>query len=173
MKEAKDSPFENSSHEILDVNGFPFRECRRCDGTGIHSFNLVHGNMCFNCKGSGNEIVPRARDAYIAWRKHLQSQREASVTNLDVSDKILHDQTWRVIKSITITDKPCGWKRDNGGPEIVTDWFHILEFVDGTVDTCNGNSVFRRRYADALDPTPYLAMIKAPRVKKKAGSNAA
>ena len=27
--------------------------CTRCGGTGRHSFNLQHGNMCYGCSGSG------------------------------------------------------------------------------------------------------------------------
>ena len=158
MREPKESIFKNSTQEILDVNGFPFRECRRCDGTGIHQYNSKTGNTCFKCVGAGSEIAPRAKDAYIAWRMHLKSQREASPMNLTVGDEILHDRIWRVIKLITRTDKPCGWKRDNNGPEIVTAWYHILEFVDGTVFTST-NCLYRRRARD-LDPTQFLAMIK-------------
>ncbi len=170
MRQPKESPYQNSTHEIFDVNGFPFRECRRCDGTGIHQYNTVTGNVCFKCQGSGSEIAPRAKEAYVAWRTHLKSQYEALVKNLKVGDEILWDKSWRVVKSITRTDKPCAWKRENGGPEIAEDWYHILEFVDG-VEKVSGNCVYRRRARD-LDPSPFVAMIKAPEVKKKAGLNA-
>ena len=158
MREPKESIFKNSTHEILDVNGFPFRECRRCEGTGVYSFNLLTGNTCFNCRGGGAEIAPRAKKAFVAWRAHLKGQREATPKNLNVGDEILHNKTWRVIKSITQTDKPCGWRKENNGPEIVTDWWYVLEFVDGTV--LESNSCLYRRRAQNLDPTSFLAMIK-------------
>ena len=28
--------------------------CKRCSGTGKHSFNLKNGTICFGCSGSGN-----------------------------------------------------------------------------------------------------------------------
>lgn len=27
--------------------------CPRCNGTGRHSFNLMHGTICYGCRGSG------------------------------------------------------------------------------------------------------------------------
>ncbi len=171
MRQPKESPFKNLTHEIFNADGFPFRECRRCDGTGIHSHNTLTGNVCFKCQGSGNEIAPRAKDGYIAWRAHVRQQTETSVSKLVVGDEILCDETWRVIRSITKTDKPCGWSRVNNGPLTECSWYHDLEFVDGTVVTST-DCILRRR-PRVLDPAPFLAMIRAPKVKKKAGSNAA
>lgn len=35
--------------------------CSRCNGTGRHSFNLMHGTRCYGCNGTGKQKTkPRA-----------------------------------------------------------------------------------------------------------------
>jgi hypothetical protein len=48
---------------------FETENCDRCDGTGMHSYNTMHGRTCFKCKGSGKQLSRSgvaARKAYDA-----------------------------------------------------------------------------------------------------------
>jgi len=40
--------------------------CGRCGGTGEHSFHLIHGTVCFGCKGSGKVFINKKSDVEIA-----------------------------------------------------------------------------------------------------------
>ena len=164
MNEIKESPFKSRDDEILNKNGFPFRECRRCDGSGHHSYNPQTGTICFNCLGTGNEIVPRAHDAYIAWLAHIKVRKNPMVSQLEVGDKIAHEKQWKTVVRVTQTDRESGWSKTN---EVVTRYYyyHEIELSDGTIWVQNENCI-QRRQAVVLDPTPFLAMIKPKRAKK-------
>ncbi len=36
--------------------------CRRCNGTGRYSFNLLRGTVCFGCEGTGSQLVDLVKE---------------------------------------------------------------------------------------------------------------
>lgn len=42
---------------------FETKTCGRCGGTGKHSYNQVHGDMCYGCGGSGIVLSARGKEA--------------------------------------------------------------------------------------------------------------
>lgn len=52
--------------------------CRRCGGSGKFSYNLIHGNMCYGCRGTGYQMVDLDRERKNAARRQsAQEKRQA------------------------------------------------------------------------------------------------
>ncbi len=56
--------------------------CGRCGGSGSYSFNLMHGSMCYGCKGRGEVLTKRGRAA----QEWLNEQRMAPASEFKVGD---------------------------------------------------------------------------------------
>ena len=49
---------------------FESEPCPRCGGTGKHSYNAVHRDVCYGCRGEGRRLTKRGG---AAWRFYLDS----------------------------------------------------------------------------------------------------
>jgi DnaJ-class molecular chaperone len=57
-KQTHDS-FDDASVTMADIcNGYVWRDCPDCNGTGIFIMPEGHGKSCVVCKGSGRLPVP-------------------------------------------------------------------------------------------------------------------
>lgn len=36
--------------------------CRRCNGSGCYSFNLIRGTVCFGCEGTGSQMIDLVKE---------------------------------------------------------------------------------------------------------------
>lgn len=56
-------------------------KCGRCGGSGKYSFNLIHGNKCYGCNGTGFQMVDAAKEekrSIRASEKKLKDARMAA-----------------------------------------------------------------------------------------------
>lgn len=63
---------------------FETEPCKRCGGTGHHSFNYTHGDRCFGCNGTGNRITKRGAAAS-AW---MRDRLAMDYTQVQVGQRI-------------------------------------------------------------------------------------
>lgn len=63
------------------------KTCGRCGGSGHHSYNQIHGTVCYGCGGRGVVLTKRGNVA----QAFLNSLRRRSATELQVGDKILSE----------------------------------------------------------------------------------
>jgi len=148
--------------------GFPIQTCTRCKGEGHYSYNQVTGTRCFKCLGTKTTITPNAKEAWAAFQLHLSNRKEVAAKNLQLGDLIARNKVWCEVTNIIITDEACGWSIQNE-VKTVKDTYVILTYIrEGIEETfkTNGNSVMRR-HSGAVDPTPFLAMIKQQTKAKK------
>jgi hypothetical protein len=58
--------------------------CTRCGGSGKFSFNAVHGDMCYGCKGTGYTLTKRGQAAY----GYLIGLRNVKASDIAVGDLV-------------------------------------------------------------------------------------
>jgi len=95
--------------------------CGRCNGTGKHSFNLMHGTMCFGCQGTGKKIVTPKGQKKIA--------PTAPVSNAKIGDVIEVNKSLGTVTSIRWIIDTNAATRDDG-----TEYNQVVRFtrlVDG------------------------------------------
>lgn len=62
------------------------RVCTRCGGTGKHSYNLRHGDMCYGCGGTGKVVVtPKGQSG-----KATADKRNAVVGDIILEGRVLY-----------------------------------------------------------------------------------
>lgn len=66
---------------------FEKTSCGRCGGGGRYSFNLMHGDRCYGCGGSGLALTKRGRLA----REKLRELQQRPVADLKVGEFVWHD----------------------------------------------------------------------------------
>jgi hypothetical protein len=47
---------------------FETETCGRCAGTGKHSYNMIHGDVCYGCGGKGIRRTKRGEAAFLHYR---------------------------------------------------------------------------------------------------------
>lgn len=53
--------------------------CTRCNGSGKFSFNLMHGTMCYGCRGAGAiQVERKAHARKVAAKAKRDAERSAS-----------------------------------------------------------------------------------------------
>lgn len=150
-----------------DRYGFPVRTCGRCGGSGQHSYNQMHGSVCYGCNGSGVNHTPKARKQFTAWQAELKAIRKPLAKDVEPGDELAVFDTWgrkitgwRTVLFTVRTTEACGWtiQRTDGGAEIriPTQWRMTIHFTDETVDHCCTHSIERRR--GWIDPAPFVAL---------------
>jgi hypothetical protein len=114
-----------------DKWGFPLTPCRRCGGSGQHSFNTIHGSRCYGCGGSGWKVAKHAVKAYQAFKAHCQVLTRPTTGQLEVGDTVVcSDKKRRVIANLRFTDEQYGSYRSGS---VRKDYFKIkVTFTDGT-----------------------------------------
>lgn len=124
--------------------GFPLTECRRCGGSGHHSFNLMHGTTCYGCGGTGWVIAKKAKKVYGEFKTLLKERTQPSTRMLAIGDKVRlqTEKEYRVVASIEKTDEVSGWFKYG---EKRTDYYWmIVTFEDGTTEKVSETLVWRR-----------------------------
>lgn len=89
---------------------FEHKVCSRCGGSGKFSFNLVHGTMCYGCKGTGEQLTKRGQAA----RQFFEDSLTVLASELKVGMSIRESSGWKnfaVIQAIDSgTDQELGKK---------------------------------------------------------------
>lgn len=70
-----------------DQTLFESEYCGRCGGSGKYSFNLMHGDSCYGCGGSGVRLTKRGRVA----QAFLDAMRIRPASEVKVGDLIEFD----------------------------------------------------------------------------------
>jgi hypothetical protein len=154
-------------------SGFPIEECTRCHGTGHHSYNDVHGTVCYGCGGTGLKVIKRAKPAWEAYKAAVKAMKNATYGNLSVGDLIGHNNVWREVTAVALTPMRTG-SYSKSGNETTFFYFMFITVAeetkkDGTVlaeetfkiQNCNGV-----KRSGVVDPAPFVAMIPKPRQKR-------
>lgn len=169
------------SFPSVDRYGFPLQVCGRCGGSGKHSYNQLHGDVCYGCNGHGVRHTRKAHKEFQAWSYALKRQREAMGDSLQVGDElailaatgVMSTKVvgWHKIVSIEIQDVECGWSIsfDEDGIEqrTPTGWVMLITFDDGERIQSSTNAIFRRK--GWVDPAPY---VERSQVKHRAKAKA-
>lgn len=164
----------------VDRYGFPVEPCGRCGGTGRHSYNAIHGDVCYGCNGKRVRHTKKARTQFAAWSNEMRSLRQAQGKDVKVGEELaildhrfVFNQKvigWHTVTAVEVTGETCGWsiQRDENGNEvqIPTCWRMVITFDDGEVHQTATNSVFRRK--GWIDPAPYVAASQPGRRRKVA-----
>lgn len=164
-----------------DRHGFPIAECHRCGGTGRYSFNLMHGDMCYGCSGSGLRfLVPKH---HAAWRDAVRAAVRVVAQDLTHGDTVrpwgqsdpitgrrytAAEMPVRSVIAIEVDHAyPTAWSTGDR-PELrglptsqlpddcATAWRTTITWDDGTVTAYNGFTLFHR-VGVRIDPAPYVA----------------
>lgn len=158
-------------------SGFPVQICTRCHGTGKHSYNDVHLDICYGCGGSGWKVIKKAQPAYNAYLAAVRKSKECTYGDVVLGDRVAHEGVWREVTAIAVTPVVRGRSGvrspETGEMEMIPcafavwvtikemtkkDGTHLLsETFEVTTATC-----VRRRGA-TVDPEPFLAMIPTAR----------
>lgn len=149
-----------------DRYGFPITECRRCGGTGRYSFNLMDGDRCYGCSGTGFQHTRSAAKLYAEFREAQKAVSRPMARDLQPGDRItfnfLKGAEFRNVVEVITTDEVCGSSL-TGTDEAnrVYHYYVIVRFDDGTEERIGGTTLARR--TGKVDPAPFVARVKASR----------
>lgn len=86
-------------------SGFEIETCGRCGGSGKYSFNLMDGDRCYGCGGSGVRRTKRGKAAYEFWQQSLRRPNtEIAVGDFILSGKGIERTRWEPVISITFRE---------------------------------------------------------------------
>lgn len=105
---------------------YPKQDCSRCGGTGRYSYNSMHGDRCYGCSGTGQQIAGK-RAAAIQQEivERIRRQKEAQAGDIGAGDR-LWITDGRIASSI---------RRGDGGS-----WIEVEDVVQ-IIDAHRGGSV--------------------------------
>lgn len=65
--------------------------CSRCGGSGKFSYNLIHGDMCYGCSGSGYVLRDEAKEAARVARNRKASEirKEEMARRVELANSFL------------------------------------------------------------------------------------
>lgn len=166
-----------TSFPTTDRYGFPVEVCGRCGGTGQHSYNQMHGSVCYGCDGKQVRHTKKARPQFQAWAGEVRKQQQAVGHAIQVGDELaVHEGYarkivgWRSVVAVETTEDACGWSIERGenGEDIKTPtaWGMLITFDDGEVERSATNNCYRRR--GWIDPVPYVTASQPGRRRKAA-----
>jgi hypothetical protein len=81
---------------------FNTQVCRRCGGSGTHSWNSVDGNRCYGCSGRGKVLTAAAKKAAAALKAWADETASVPVTEVKVGDVVLLGSSFRGDKYVTV-----------------------------------------------------------------------
>jgi len=81
---------------------FSTQACRRCGGSGTHSWNSVDGNRCYGCGGKGKVLTAAAKKAAAALKAWADETASVPVTEVKVGDVVLLGALFRSDKYVTV-----------------------------------------------------------------------
>lgn len=67
---------------------FNMQACRRCGGTGHHSWNATDGSTCYGCAGKGKVRTAAAKRSAIVLKEWLAENASVSLDEVKVGDVI-------------------------------------------------------------------------------------
>jgi len=80
---------------------FETKPCSRCGGSGRYSYNSMHGDMCYGCRGVGEQYTKAgraARDAWVAaYTETLRCEDIVPGQALMVSDPMRGREVYRIV----------------------------------------------------------------------------
>lgn len=83
---------------------FNTQACRRCGGTGKHSWNSVDGNVCYGCNGKGKVRTAAAKRSAVALKEWAKSVASVPVTKVKVGDVVLLGSSFRGDKYVAVEE---------------------------------------------------------------------
>jgi len=92
------------------MSKFETKTCSRCGGSGRFSFNTMHLDMCYGCKGTGIQFTKRGAEA----RRFYDESLTVPASELKVGMGIKENSGWKNFSLIQAihhgTDKELGEK---------------------------------------------------------------
>lgn len=76
--------------------------CRRCGGSGQHSWNSVDGNVCYGCSGRGTVRSAAAKKAVAALTAWKDERASVAVTDVKAGDVVRLGSFGRGDKFVTV-----------------------------------------------------------------------
>lgn len=148
-------------------NGFPVETCPRCDGTGRYSFNLMEGNRCRGCRGSGY-VLPKGpvREIHAEMQKATRAAAHPTTAQLRPGDRVRPSGSseHREVEHIEVLDEVCGSSLI--GTDEANRTFHYyrrVHFTDGGSEKASENQGWNR--AARVDTAPYIERAHAAYVQ--------
>lgn len=94
---------------MVNKTGFEIESCARCGGSGRYSFNLMHGDTCYGCGGTGKVYTARGKKAR-AW---LIERQQMPVADLKVGYQVwcspnMGAERWYFVQQIGEGFFKCG-----------------------------------------------------------------
>jgi hypothetical protein len=147
---------------------FETQTCTRCAGSGKFSFNLMHGDRCYGCGGTGHQFTARGKAA----KAHFTSLLQRKVADLKVGEFV---KTWVVLGGSDVWCIVEAIREDALNPGMV--YIDLKSIKSGRGMTCGQwlisdvTSVVSQADLDAkkAEAVAYQATLtKAGKVSKKA-----
>jgi len=82
------------------MSKFETKTCSRCGGSGRFSFNLMHGDMCYGCRGKGIQFTKRGAEA----RRFYDESLTVPASELKVGMGIKENSGWKNFALIQAID---------------------------------------------------------------------
>ena len=131
-------------HELFET-----RTCKRCGGCGKFSFNLMHGDICYGCGGTGWQYTPKGKRQLNTY----QARGKTPASEIKIGD-LIKVPDMRVMCCVTGIEE-TSWQSNKGpvmGVKLITAACTYILPLDAMVG--KGRTT-EKQYAD------YLAALAA------------
>lgn len=142
--------------KLTDI--FETTECGRCGGTGRYSFNLMDGDRCYGCMGSGRVFVQKHRKMAADMRDAIRRAKECCADSLEVGNLIAVEESgewkWRRIEEIVhipgTEEKWSGRSTHADGTYSYSGWADVTISTGETVRMSHRQIVRRKHTLEAV-----------------------
>ena len=124
------------NYKEVDKNGFEVTNCGRCGGCGQYSFNLMHGSMCYGCRGTGKKYTKRCNAA----RELFIQLRSRKVEDIKVGD-VVFENGWRTVTDIGSDDLNPGFIKLGFKGLMLHTWPGKTILVDGLFESAKAQAL--------------------------------
>ncbi len=87
---------------------FETKTCGRCGGSGRHSYNQMHGDVCYGCGGTGKAWTKRGHAARVAFLAKRLEVCGKSVIELEPGERFLSDISNKWVTVVSVERNPEG-----------------------------------------------------------------
>jgi len=91
---------------------FEKQTCARCGGSGRHSYNQLHGDVCYGCGGSGEQLTKRARRLHSDYLDRKLKALAKPAGEVHPGDRVWISDAWRTVTAVEPTES--GYVRADG-----------------------------------------------------------
>lgn len=110
------------------------KDCSRCGGSGRYSFNMMDGDKCYGCNGSGKQLTPAAKKTMKAVKEWQAKNFTVAVSSLEPGQVVIYNGARRTVVKVE-TELGYGGGKSKWGVEGTPSFVEVWQLGRTTLTT--------------------------------------